>query len=317
MQSVAPQNRHITSLTHEFLSVHWDQKSPLLLGYSGGPDSKALLYSLLENGVKPHLAHVDHGWREESREEAEVLRRESVDLGCPFFTVRLNLPKKEDEARKGRIEFFRSLFPAYQAVLLAHQAEDLAETVLKRILEGAHLSYLSGMQPVSNQYGMTLWRPFLNIRRRDILQFLEERSLIPIIDSSNEDPAYLRSRMRSEIFPFLNETFGKETVENLTLLSERAVELKKYLDQQVESVKVEKGPWGILVNLGSLERIEQRHLIQKIAREESIPFSREELETILNWVEEGRERVKTKKILVDKGRIFFFSLAAKDSNSSF
>lgn len=267
--------------------------------------------------MKPHLAHVDHGWREESREEAEQLKKEALDLGCPFYSIRLNGPQKEDAARQGRFAFFQSLFSSYQALLLAHQAEDLAETVLKRVLEGAHLAHLSGMQPVSQQHGMTLWRPFLGLRREEIRTYLEERSLVPLIDSSNFDPKYLRSRMRMEIFPFLDEKFGKQTVENLTLLSQRASELKKYLDQKVSSVPIERGPWGILVNLNSLERLEQRHLIQKIAREESIFLSREVLETILDWVEEGRKDVQIKKIWVDKGRIFFFSSAASILNSDF
>lgn len=291
-----------------------------MLGYSGGPDSKALLYSLLECDVVPHIAHVDHGWREESREEARVLEEEAQKLGCPFFSVRLSLKeKKEDEARKGRYAFFSTLFPKYEALLLAHQAEDLAETVLKRVFEGAHLSNLRGMQAESHQYGMTIWRPFLNVRRDEILQFLEERSLEPIFDPSNNDPIYLRSRMRQEIFPFLNQWFGKEITENLTLLSKRAIELKEYLDQQINRIPVQKGPWGTLADLNELEGIEQRHLLQNIAREESIVLSREVLETLLKWVAEQQKSkfltVKTKKILVDEGRVWFFSSSSKDLNS--
>lgn len=317
MQGVAPQNRHIASLTHEFLNVHWDRKKPLLLGYSGGPDSKALLYSLLECDIIPHLAHVDHGWREESSAEAEILREEAAKLRCPFFSIRLDLKdKKEDEARKGRFGYFSQLMPQYEALLLAHQADDLAETVLKRVLEGAHISNLSGMQPASRQYGMKIWRPLLNVRKSEILQFLEERSLKPFIDSSNTDPAYLRSRMRGEIFPFLNERFGKETTTNLVLLSERALEMKEYLDRQIERVSVQKGPWGVFAYLNGLETIEQRHLLQKIAREESLVLTREALETLLTWANTGQKSkylvVKTKKILVDEGRVWFFSLSTKD-----
>ncbi len=306
------------SVTKAFLNVHWDQKSPLLLGYSGGPDSKALLYALLENGIKPDLAHVDHGWRSESAQEALELQEEAKQLGCPFFSVRLDREKSEDAARKGRFSFFQSL-AGYQALLLAHQAEDLAETVLKRILEGAHLSFLGGMEPISRQGGMTIWRPLLGVRRSEIFSFLEERALKPILDATNNDPNYLRARMRIQIFPFLNEQFGKEILDNLGLLSERAYELKTYLDQQTAQVPVYKGPWGTLVLLEGLKRIEQRHLIQKIAREEGIVIPRETLETLLLWLEKGlfskAIQVKTKKIWVDKGRIFFFSLDSSSSNS--
>jgi len=288
-----------------------------LLGYSGGPDSKALLYALLEGGVVPHLAHVDHGWREESREEAVLLEEEAKSLGCPFFSTRLEMTeKKEDGARKARLSFFSSLMGNYEALLLAHQADDLAETVLKRILEGAHLANLSGMQPASSQYGMMIWRPLLNVRRSEILHFLEERGLTPIIDPSNSDPTYLRSRMRREIFPFLNECFGKETTENLVLMSQRIHEYKEYLDRQIGRVSIQRGPWGVWALLNGLEKIEQRHFLQKIAREESLLLSREILETLIKWVNSGEKSkvlvVKTKKIFVDEGRVWFFSLHTKD-----
>ncbi len=293
---------------------------PLLLGYSGGPDSKALLYALLECGVVPHLAHVDHGWREESTAEAEELRAEAALLGCPFYSVRLDLKeKKEDEARQQRFAYFRSLFPGFQALLLAHQADDLAETVLKRILEGAHLPFLGGMEPVSRQSGLVIWRPFLHVRRREILEYIQERSLKPLLDPTNSDPAYLRSRMRLEILPFLNDRFGKETTENLALLSERASELKAYLDKRIAKVKIQRGPWGVFVEFEGLERIEQRHLLQKIARDAALVLSRSMIDTLLNWIETGAQSksltVKTKKFLVDQGRVCLISLGAKDSPS--
>ncbi|MBX7066131.1 MAG: tRNA lysidine(34) synthetase TilS [Parachlamydiales bacterium] len=304
MQSVAPQNRHVPSVTKAFLSVHWDREKPLLLGYSGGPDSKALLYSLLDAGAFPHIAHVDHGWREESRDEALAIEREAKALGLPFFSVRL-APKErsEDEARQGRFAFFAKLAPSYAAVLLAHQADDLAETVLKRILEGAHLTNLGGMQEVSSQHGMTLWRPFLSVVREEILEYLEAKSLVPFQDSSNSDPAYLRARMRSSIFPFLNEQFGKETRKNLCLLSYRAHELKAYLDKQVELVDCD---------LNGLDPIEQRHLLQKKAF-----LNRDQLETVLDWVKKGEKSkvlcLKTKKILVDAGSVRIFSEGSTSS----
>jgi tRNA(Ile)-lysidine synthase len=320
LQGVTPQNRHITSLTHEFLNVQWDRKKPLLLGYSGGPDSKALLYSLLECDVVPHIAHVDHGWREESRAEADHLEQEALRLGCPFFSIRLDLrDKKEDEARKARYAFFSSLISKYEALLLAHQADDLAETVLKRIFEGAHLSHLGGMQPVSHQYGMKIWRPFLDVRKTEILRFLEERSLQPIIDPSNSDSVYLRSRMRQEIFPFLNERFGKEVTENLTLLSKRSIELRGYLDRQIAPISVQRGPWGVLIDLNQIEPIEQRHILLNAAKDESLVLSRDVLETLLTWISEKSKSkflmVKSKKILVDQGRVWIFSVDLTDLRS--
>lgn len=266
--------------------------------------------------IVPHLAHVDHGWREESQIQAEALALEAKQLGCPFYSVRLNIEKKEDAARKARFEYFSSLFKGFQALLLAHQADDLAETVLKRLLEGSHLTNLGGMQPVSEQDGMTIWRPLLKVRKTDILSYLEEKSLKPILDSTNFDPTYLRARMRGEIFPFLNERFGKETTHNLTLLSERAYELKDYLDRRVAHALVHRDLSGTLIDLNGLEEIEKRHLLLKVAAEEKIVLTRLNLEMILNCGRESRQiQLKTRKILVDKGRVCFISFVPKDSNS--
>ncbi len=305
----------MTSLTKQFLRVHWDREKPLLLGYSGGPDSKALLYALLECGVKPNIAHVDHGWREESRFEAESIRKEAEELGCPFFSTRLECKEKsEDEARKGRYAFFSAQFPSHAALLLAHQADDLAETVLKRIFEGANLVHLGGMQEVSHQWGMTIWRPFLSVRKSDLETFLKERSLIPFNDRSNIDPAYLRTRLREDLFPFLKECFGKEIRKNLCLLSKRTLELKEYLNRRIEKIPIQQGPWGTLADFSGLETVEQRHILQKI-----VSLNRDQIETVLKWVKRGEKQkilpLGRKKIFVDSRRVWVFSCDSKDLSS--
>ncbi len=143
-----------------FLQNRWDGTSPLLLGYSGGPDSKALLYALLEAGVRSlHLAHVDHGWRAESGEEAALIQQEARKLGLICHVHRLTEKKEgnlEEQARLARLRFFRKLFEEipFQALLLAHHAGDLAETVLKRLFEGAHLCSLGGMSEEGQLEGM-------------------------------------------------------------------------------------------------------------------------------------------------------------------
>lgn len=320
MQCITPKNRkHTASLPHiaAFLKEHWDGSSPLLLGYSGGPDSKALLYALLEEGVKNlHLAHVDHGWREESGAEAEALRGEAERLGCPFHTVRLAKPGTgnwEDEARKGRLAFFQSLFmiEPFQALLLAHQKEDQAETVLKRVLEGSHS--LHGIEPAGRFEGMAVWRPLLNVRKREILSFLGERGLAALSDRTNEDPAYLRARMRREILPFLANSFGKDPVENLALLGERSLEWKRYLEKKVSGVKMERGPWGVYVEMDGWERVEKRQIVLRLAKEEGIVFPRGELEDLLDWLDQGsadrKMEIQGRKFCAD--RKILFLLAAK------
>ena len=236
------------------------------------------------------VAHVDHGWREESGCEADGLCKEVSALGLPFHSVRLpsaSFRNREAAAREERMGYFTMLFAAkkYQALLLGHQADDLAETALKRLLEGAHLSCLGGMQGVASWGGISIWRPLLFVRRKTILSFLQQKGLPFLVDPTNCDPAYLRSRMRKTILPELARAFGKEIVDNLTLLAERAYELQRYLDRQVASCRIERGPWGIAAHCGGLEKIEQRHLLQKVAKEEGMVLPRTVLEPVLHWLE--------------------------------
>lgn len=298
-----------------FIDHHWDGRRPLLLGYSGGPDSKALLYALLEIGFRSfHVAHVDHGWREESGAEALQLRAEILSLQLPFHSVRLEASpaaNREETARKERLRYFQGLCEelSFQALLLGHQADDQIETVLKRVFEGAHLCSLGGMEAVSQLEGVSIWRPFLKTQRKELIAFLEKKGMVPLWDPTNEDPVYLRSRLRAGLLPFLNRSFGKAVGNNLQLLGQRAVELKHYLNRKTADHPILKGPWGTASHLSLLERVEQRHVLQTIFEQEGIrSCPRSLLETLLEWIGEKRvdlaSRIGLRDLIIDRGWLF-------------
>lgn len=304
---------HICHVVKNFLDFHWDGKSPLLIGYSGGPDSKALLYAVLAWGMAPiHIAHVDHGWREESREEALALEKEARDLHLPFHSIRLKKKTTEDEARQERLAFFRSLKEThfFQAVLLAHQADDLAETVLKRVFEGAYLPKIGGMRDTCQMDGLDIWRPLLNISRSKIEEYLTCCKLSFLVDPTNADPHYLRARMRSQLMPMLSETFGKNISKNLVVLSQRAHELEDYLALQMQRVQknMASGPFGIWIDSAPLHPLELRELIQQSAELEEIAFSRPILESIVTGILQKKSNQKFeichRTVVVDRGHLF-------------
>ena len=118
----------------EFLASHLEGKGPLLLGCSGGIDSLALFHLLVEvRHFFPfdlHVAHIDHGWREESRAEAGKLKKYIEGFNIPFHLHTLNHIEiggnLEDRCRKLRLGYFSSLQRLYnfQALLLAHHADN-------------------------------------------------------------------------------------------------------------------------------------------------------------------------------------------------
>ena len=298
---------HHPLLTHinKFLSVHWDKLSPLVVACSGGPDSKALLYLLLRcPGLKLHVAHLDHGWREESEREAKELQCEVENLGLPFHLKRLEkCEKSENEARKARYAFLEQVREEVgaQALLLGHQMEDQAETVLKRIFEGASLTACQGMRPVSGR----LWRPLLIVPKQTLIDFLEQEGILFVQDETNLSSRYLRGRMRKNIFPWLEEAFGKSVVKNLCRLGERAARLEEALNQQVEGIHGDSNI--LLTDLAPLNEVALEYFLKRWTERRGIGLSLDQLTLLVRMVRIGdcQKRVTTSshEFRVEEGKL--------------
>ena len=295
--------------TKEFLEFHHHQGSPLLLGFSGGPDSSALLYLLSECcrffPLKVHVAHVDHGWREGSTKEAAGLKKRVESLGFPFHLKKLTSPKNlgnlEEKGRDERLNFFSSIYreEGCQALLLAHQAEDQAETVLKRVLEGASLMHLGGMREVSELDAMVVWRPLLSVSKTKILRWIEEKGIETVHDETNLDPKFLRGRMRSQLFPEMKRRFGKEMVAPLGNVGLSAHELKEYLERKVVPYlrRVEEGPCEVRLDLSEflpMETVELKALVRLLCKRLGMGLSFDAIELLCKLL---NTKASKKKIL--------------------
>jgi tRNA(Ile)-lysidine synthase len=188
----------------------------LIIGLSGGADSTALL-DLLANlpEGQPRLvaAHLNHCLRgAESDADEEFCRGLAEQYKIPFESRRVhvktfagsNALNLEDAGRQARIAFFDKLTITWKAtaVVLAHHADDQAETVLMRLLRGSGMTGLAGM---SYKNGRGIIRPLLNITRAEIETYLAERSLVWREDESNQDKSFLRNRLRHELLPILEQ----------------------------------------------------------------------------------------------------------------
>ncbi len=190
----------------------------LVVALSGGADSTALL-DLLSRlpgyNLRLVVAHLNHRLRgAESYADEEFCRGLAARYAVPFevrridvkdlaSTDRLNL---EDAGRRARIAFFDEIRSAYgaTAVVLAHHADDQAETVLMRLLRGSGMTGLSGMA-YRNARGYV--RPLLEISRLEIEAYLRGQGIVWREDASNSDTVYLRNRVRHELLPLL-ETYN-------------------------------------------------------------------------------------------------------------
>lgn len=292
---------HTLQKVKEFLQIHLREGGPLLLGLSGGPDSMALFHLLLQCQrwfkFELHVVHVDHGWRPESREEAKWLQGQ---VSFPFHLHRLEgVGKDEASAREERLKFFSRIYGKLkcQALLLGHQAEDQAETVLKRIFEGGGLFTLRGITPVTCLNEMVIWRPLLEARKQELISWLEERGIPYLQDPSNQDPKYLRAKMRVSILPELSKFFGKEIQGNLLRLGQTAQELKEYFDKRLTPYlgQIKKEQEEVQVDLEPLypfEKVELKAFLKHLSEEEELGLSYEALETLAGLLEEGKASLK-------------------------
>ena len=281
----------------DFLTLKLIPGNRLLLALSGGCDSLALLYILIECqklfDFELHLAHVDHAWRAASSNEARILKQLSEHLKVPFHHRRLEPlsgSNLEDRYREKRYAFFHELQEmwGFQAVLLAHHADDQGETLLKRICEGARLGALGGLQPETQRGILTLWRPLLAIRKEELSRFLKMKRITPFDDSTNRDIHYLRPRMRLQIFPGLEKQFGKKMGRNFHRLGLLFQDVKSYLEEKKKEIEksLVRGPFGnYLENPSQIPKLEMRYFLEEVARTAKAHLSHDSCDVLLRLIE--------------------------------
>ena len=183
-----------------------------LIGLSGGADSVALLMTLLpdirDGRIAAEAVHVNHGLRGTESDDDEKFCRELCEReGVPLTVYRADLQEKtdEDSARKARYRFFREKYKAFKAdgLILAHHADDQAETFLMRLTRGAGPEGLECMREDETVEDIRILRPMLRIRREEIRTALTEDGTGWREDSTNTDTTYLRNRVRQELIPAL------------------------------------------------------------------------------------------------------------------
>ena len=194
--------------------IHIPEAGNFLIGLSGGADSTALTMVLREavrEGIICVAAvHVNHGLRgDESDEDERFVRKLCSGLGIKCLVYRADLSGRRDEAaaRKARFACFRQAIQetGADAVLLAHNANDQAETFLMRLLRGAGAEGLQCMEENQETDGIRILRPMLDLNREEIREALRLDGIAWREDSSNQNKAYLRNRIRTELIPLMEE----------------------------------------------------------------------------------------------------------------
>jgi len=190
--------------------------SSLLIGYSGGADSSALL-RLLKNysdsrelNIKIYAVHVNHMIRgTEANSDCSFCEETARSLGVEFISKNIDVPNisvengigLEEAARNARYEIFSQISSEYSIPIIAtaHNSSDNLETVLFNLTRGTGINGLCGIPPVRGN----IIRPLIYCSKSDIMGFCEENRIPFVTDSTNSDSTYSRNYIRNVIVPHM------------------------------------------------------------------------------------------------------------------
>jgi tRNA(Ile)-lysidine synthase len=204
----------------------------VLVGVSGGPDSMALLHLLRSLAsrwkIQLGVAHLNHCLRGEAAEkDAEMVRKEAAALNYPCYIDRTDVIQikhqcklsLEEAGRRARSAFFEKMMrdKGYDKLAVGHHRGDNAEQVLLALLRGSGPRGLSGIAPVR---GGRIIRPLIRARRSRIEAYVRAKDIPCSVDVSNDDPRFLRNRIRHHLLPLLAADYNPRIEDQLNRLAD-------------------------------------------------------------------------------------------------
>ncbi len=222
----------------------------VVVGVSGGPDSVCMLRILDELSTQLSIqlvaACLDHSTRDgESQRDAAFVERlaDSMQLECHVDKVDVAALKPpgasfEVAARDLRYEFLENVAKTTRSakVAVAHTANDQAETVLMRLLSGTGLRGLAGIRPVRPLGDVILVRPLIDVKRSDIMSYLESHNVSFRVDETNFDRSHVRNKVRLELIPTLEKEYNRNVVDALSRAARVLQEEEDYLSERAREI---------------------------------------------------------------------------------
>ncbi|MEJ6067268.1 tRNA lysidine(34) synthetase TilS [Psychrobacter sp. 16-Bac2893] len=242
------------------------------LACSGGRDSLALaalcvqLYQQGRLPFLPQLLHVNHGLQADSAIWAAHVANwaKAQKIPCTILQAHVN-GHDEQAARQARYDVMRAQLNQDDVLLLAHHADDQAETVLMRLIQGAGVNGLSGMQPwrvqTQDAHRIILWRPWLIVQRASISSYAKRLKLPYIDDPTNDGGDNVRSGLRRDIMPVLAK-YNPNVIDNIA----RSAQLLSDAQLTVNAQAVKDLQWTEVASLqlSSAQRVLNIDELQKL-----------------------------------------------------
>lgn len=215
-----------------------------VVAVSGGVDSVSLLNMLSsQQHLELVVAHVNHGIREDSMKDLQLVRELAAQYNLPFYSLQVKLGAKasEDLAREVRYGFLFSLLQRlnYEAIITAHHQGDLLETSLLHMMRGTGRRGLAGFN--EHEY---IVRPLVKITKAQLIEYAQENNLLWREDSTNQDTSYKRNAVRQKLVPELEEQkpgFTDDWLQYATVAGVLNEDIEAALDELLEAQVTRQG----------------------------------------------------------------------------
>jgi len=212
------------------------------VGVSGGADSVCLLLNLIEYSKKVpiliNVVHINHLIREEAGEDASFVRDLCEKYDLPFYLFEEKVEEiakdkgisTEEAGRNIRYMRFSEISKGGK-IAVAHNSNDVAETVLFNIFRGTGIEGLASLEPVNGN----IIRPLLNVTREEIEEYLDKKKQSFVIDKTNKTELYARNKIRNTILPYAEEKIVEGATEHISALSNKMRLIRHYIEKQTQA----------------------------------------------------------------------------------
>lgn len=223
----------------------------VIAGVSGGPDSMVMLDILrrLQEDYECSLrvVHVNHGIRgKEALRDQKTVQKICEEWKIPYCVYSYDVPRLAAEWKMGSEEAGRKVRrAAFEEekkkctssdgeirIALAHNKNDVAETMLHHLARGSGIRGLAALKPVNGEF----IRPVLCLERDEIVDYIKETGIPSVTDSSNLEDDYTRNRIRHHILPLMTEEINAKAVAHMAEASELFRQAEEYFKAKAEEM---------------------------------------------------------------------------------
>lgn len=231
-----------------------------LLAFSGGGDSTALFFLLLEQNIAFDVAFVNYKTREQSDEEEAYAKElcQRYHKHYFIFTCKLEASNFEHNARTKRYAFFETLIETYHYtnLLCAHHLGDRLEWFLMQFSRGAGLVEMLGMQEMEKRERYTLIRPLLHVTKSSLLGFLQAHNHRYFNDESNASMEHLRNHFRHHFATPLLEQYENGIAQSFAYMEEDAKRLHPQTSyKRIKDLFILQRETDDLLNIRKIDKI--------------------------------------------------------------